>query len=154
MLALSLVPALVRGLMRRRLLSRLAAGRANAVDAWSELRRDAADLGTPLPRTATPREVAEMLPTGGAALARLVEAVEWASFAAPWRRAGRASGGSAPDGVTAPVTDAPPQARGLARDLPAVRDALATPVSRRRRLLARLYPPSLWRRIAHPFTRD
>ncbi len=133
LLGASMIPALVRAVLRRRLMARLDSGRANAVDAWREVVRSARDLGMPVSGTDTPRRASTTLAAGGASLAGLIDAVEIESYG---------------DGRTKTETDP----RGLARSLSATRVGLSTAVSRRDRIVAALYPPSIWRRIAHPFT--
>lgn len=129
LLVLVLLPAMVRVAQRRRLSSRLDSGRATAVDAWTEVRMTAVDLGLPSSATVTPRQTVRGF-GGGEALHRIVDAVEQHSYA----------------GTTLLST------RSLARTVSTARAELTTGVSRRRRVVATLFPASLWRRVIRPFS--
>ena len=129
----SLLPALVRRMQRMRLSAALRSGTATAIDAWTEVLRTAVDLRISVSVTATPRETAARLDVGPAATApldRLREAAEFEGYA-PSR-----------DRIEGSI---------LERDVAAVTAALSQQqAGRRGRVLAWLFPASLWRRIAHP----
>lgn len=126
---LSLLPAIVRTAQRWRLGARIAAGRASAIDGWTETLRTAVDLRLPVATTQTPRAAAGTM-GGGESLLRLLDAVENEGYAA------------------AAVTDR----RELARDVEGARAAMFAAAEPRMRALALFYPASLWRRIAHPLS--
>lgn len=114
------IPAFLRAWRRARRL-----GAATAGGAWRELLAMAEDVGLRLPATMTPREAAVALGprAGGGALDRLRGAVERESYAAP-------------GAVTVERADV--------RDVTA---RLVGSASRRDRVLARLAPASVWRRM-------
>ncbi|MCU1638556.1 MAG: protease [Microbacteriaceae bacterium] len=126
---LSLIPALVRAAQRWRLSARLASGDASAIDAWTDTLRTAVDLRLPVASTQTPREAAGRM-GGGPALERLLHAVEAEGYAA--------------------TTNI--DSRELAGDLRSARTTLAAAAEPLTRAIATVYPPSLWRNIAHPLT--
>ena len=129
---LTLVPAGIRLLQRRRLVDRLQTREASALDAWREVLRTAVDVGRPVVSTETPRETAHTLGISGAPLDRILGATEEKGYAA------------------STITDP----RTLVADIAAVRSSLLDAAAPRTRRLARLYPASIWRRITHPLTRD
>lgn len=116
---LALVPAVVR-LVRRSL-----RWRSRKVEPWwRELTDTAADLGIAVPSTATPRAQAEALvAAAGPEVREVVTVLEWERYAA-----------SAPE----PDDD-------LRRAATRATHRLDSAVPWRRRILARLYPRSLWR---------
>ena len=125
-LVVLLIPALVRRIQAVR--RRRAAGRGDAVAAWTELRATLQDLGLPAPAAESPRARGERLvrergadPT---AMDALVRAIERASYA----RDGSGSGSDSAD---------------LQRPLDAIRAQLRAHVSRRDRIAAALAPRSL-----------
>ncbi len=126
--AIGLVPAVVRALQRSRRLRRLATARAPALLAWTELAQTSEDLGARVPETLTPRETAAWLVDGALehdpAVERLLEALEHERFA---RGAGAYPGAAA--------------------DLRAALGSLRAPASPRARLRAALLPASIWRVI-------
>lgn len=81
-LGLLLLPALVRALVRRRRLSKLASGAPLAATGWRELLDTALDLGVEPGDTTTPREAAVEL-GDSIELARTVAALEREAFAPP-----------------------------------------------------------------------
>ncbi|MCR2827768.1 transglutaminase TgpA family protein, partial [Microbacterium sp. zg.Y909] len=89
-----MLPALVRELLRRRRLAAAAAGDAAA--AWLSVREAAVDLGIAVPAAESPRAFgARLVADHGApadAVARLVAAIERASYAAPARGSTGAGG--------------------------------------------------------------
>lgn len=121
-----LTPAVMRSASRS---ARLRA--ATASGAWREVVVTAEDVGLRLPGTMTPREAALALApaAGGDSLDRLRAAVERESYA----------------------PGDPPQVD--AADVRAVTARLVASVALRERLLARLAPPSAWRRILRVFVR-
>ncbi len=129
---LSLVPAGIRVVQRRRLAAALNSREASALDAWAEVWRTAVDLGSPVVRTQTPRETAATLGIGTPALARILSATEETGYA------------------STTLTDP----RMLVDDLHAVRRALADSTPARTRRLAAFYPASVWRRMLHPMSRQ
>jgi transglutaminase-like putative cysteine protease/uncharacterized membrane protein (UPF0136 family) len=126
LMALALLPALQRMLLREARLRTATAGQA-----WCEVLATADDLGRPLSATLTPRQIALTLTpaAGGEPLQRLCLAVERESFA---------SGSTHAFDVA---------------DVRAVRASLHADASGRRRLVAWLFPPSVWRRILRVFRR-
>ena len=125
---ISLLPASVRLLQRMLLTRLLVAGEATATDAWDEVLRTAIDFRLPVSNTETPRENAAVIGASGAALARLLSAVEQEGYA------------------RATITDP----GFLASELDGFRTEVRAGASTRTRLLARFYPASLWRRAARP----
>ncbi|WP_292718545.1 DUF3488 and transglutaminase-like domain-containing protein, partial [Microbacterium sp. 13-71-7] len=125
-LAVLLIPALIRRLQTVR--RRAAAGRGDAVAAWTELRATLQDLGLPASSAESPRARGERLVrergVDAAAMDALVRAIEHASYA-------RQGSGSAPDGAD------------LRPPLDAVSARLHARVSRRDRIAAVLTPRSL-----------
>ena len=125
-LAVLLIPALIRRLQTVR--RRAAAGRGDAVAAWTEVRATLQDLGLPASPAESPRARGERLVrergVDPAAMDALVRAIERASYA-------RQAAGSPPDGVD------------LRPPLDAVRARLHAHVSRRDRVAAALTPRSL-----------
>jgi len=125
-LVVLLIPAMIRRVQTAR--RRAAAGRGDAVAAWSELRATLQDLGLPASSAESPRgRGARLVRERGADPADmdvLVRAIERSSYA-------RAGSGSAPD-----VGDLRPP-------LDAIRAQLREHVSRRDRLTAVLAPRSL-----------
>ena len=120
---LVLAPAVIRLLERRRRIRELTAGRAPVLVAWQEVLQSAEDLGRAVPETLTPREVAVEL-GGGPAVERLVAALEQERF-----------------------SEFPVAYGGAVDDLHAVRTALRQGRRRRARVVAVLFPPSIWRRM-------
>lgn len=127
---LSLVPAGIRALQRRRLTVALRSRDATAVDAWTEVVRTAVDLDHPVARTETPRETATALGIGTPALGRILSATE--------------------ETVYASTTLIDP--RSLVDDVRAVRRAMADAAPGRARRWASFYPASVWRRMLHPLS--
>lgn len=128
---LSLLPAAVRAGRRRR---SLASG--SQLAAWAELLRSSTDVGRPMSDTLTPREVALQLrscldPTAAAALDRVVALLEHERFAGQQQQRGSS-----------------------AHDIRTVSDSLFATLPPVERLLARLYPPSVWRGILPTGRRD
>lgn len=125
-LAVLLIPALIRRLQTMR--RRAAAGRGDAVAAWTELRATLQDLGLPASSAESPRARGERLVrergVDPAAMDALVHAIERASYA-------RQGSGSPPDG------------EDLRPPLDAIRTRLHAHVSRRDRIAAALTPRSL-----------
>uniref|UniRef100_UPI001F48DC84 transglutaminase family protein n=1 Tax=Marisediminicola senii TaxID=2711233 RepID=UPI001F48DC84 len=132
LLGMSLVPALVRASQRWRLVTRLRAGEASAADAWHEVMRTAVDHRVAITHTTTPAQTAAAIGVGGRHLGVLLDAVEREGYAATT--------------LTRPGD--------LVGDVTAVRRDIAAAASTRVRLLAVVYPASLWRTIAHPLTRE
>ncbi|MCY7325469.1 MAG: DUF3488 and transglutaminase-like domain-containing protein [Microbacteriaceae bacterium] len=126
--ALALLPASVRVLQRTLLARRLRAGEATVIDAWDEVLRIAVDFRLPVAITETPRENAAAIGASGAALARLLSAVEHEGYA-------RAT-------ITDPAS--------LVSELDGFRIEVRAGASTRARFLARFSPASLWRRGARP----
>ena len=118
-----LAPAVIRLLERRRRIRELTAGRAPVLVAWQEVLQSAEDLGRAVPETLTPREVAVEL-GGGPAVERLVAALEQERF-----------------------SEFPVAYGGAVDDLHAVRAALRQGRRRPARVVAVLFPPSIWRRM-------
>jgi transglutaminase-like putative cysteine protease len=114
------VPGLVRAVLRRRRL-----GAADPDPWWHEVEASAVDAGLEVPRTGTPRALADVVAprTDPDDLRRLVTAVERARFARPG-------------------TDVGDERATARRVVEQVRAA----GTRRQRLRARLLPGSLWRR--------
>ncbi|MFC5928575.1 transglutaminase TgpA family protein [Cryobacterium melibiosiphilum] len=143
-----LVPGLLRGWRRRGRLRRIRAGQgadAGAADAWTELTDTALDLGVPVSRTDTPREVARRIadrigasadphPAAQAALERVLGRFERLRFARP------APGGNAAGAGSAVLAEAV-----LAEDVLLVVGALLEASPRVARLRAALSPVSLAR---------
>ncbi|MET3769526.1 transglutaminase-like putative cysteine protease [Marisediminicola sp. UYEF4] len=125
---ISLLPASVRVLQRMLLTRRLLAGEATAIDAWHEVLRTAIDFRLPVSNTETPRENAAVIGASGAALARLLSAVEHEGYA------------------RATINDP----GFLVSELDGFRTEARAGASTRTRLLARFYPASLWRRATRP----
>jgi len=123
LIALVLAPAVIRLLERRRRLRELAAGTAPVLEAWREVLQSAHDLGHPVPETLTPREAAVEL-GGGPAVDRLVAALERERF-----------------------SELPVAYGGAVDDVRAVRANLRRGERRRVRLIAVLFPPSIWLRM-------
>lgn len=124
-LAVLLIPALVRRAQRLR--RRTAAARGDAVAAWAELRATLQDLGLPAPPSESPRARGERLVrergVDPEAADALVRAIERSSYAPP------GSGTAAREDLRAP--------------LDALRRELRETVSRRDRLAAAFTPRSL-----------
>ena len=129
-IALALVPAVMRSLQRQKLARRLRSGVASAVDAWVEVLRTAVDLGIKVTPTETPRESAITIGATGPSLDALVRAVELEGYAAEATR----------------------DVAGLWSDVRTLRRQLFERASGRRTVLATILPASLWRRITHPLT--
>ncbi len=143
-IALALVPAVIRSVQRARRLRRIAGRTAPVLTAWTEVLQTSMDVGAAIPDTLTPREVAAVIAGGAAstsetgtvltrvavirtadpALARLVDALERERFAQ--------------DAVAYP---------GAADDTRHVVSLVTHNASRRSRVLAVLFPTSIWRRI-------
>ncbi|ODU79252.1 MAG: hypothetical protein ABT08_01955 [Microbacterium sp. SCN 71-21] len=135
-IAVLAVPGVLGAARARRL--RAAAARGDAVAAWGWVQDAARDVGVPVSAAASPREFgAALIAQPGVpaeAVWRLVDAVERAAYAPPpaptGRRARRAASG---DPATADAAAA-------------VRSGVLGSVAPARRLIARVWPRSLWAR--------
>jgi transglutaminase-like putative cysteine protease len=127
LVVLAFVPAVIRAAQRSRRLRRLATARAPVLLAWREVLQTSADVGAPIPATLTPREVAAEL--GGAtaddpALVRLLHALERERFAKN-----------------------PAAYPGAAADTRRVLVFITGAAGARSRVVAALFPPSIWGRV-------
>lgn len=162
-LLLAATPAVVRWGERRMRLRTIRRGLAPAVVGWRELVQSAHDVGVLIAPSETPRATGRILgemiqhgrkhsknsnatiALGTDAIDRLVAAVEWEEFARP------ASGPTSGEGVgalDAAVSDA------VASDVAVAVRHLFRAVGWRTRLLALLFPPSLWRRTLRALRRQ
>jgi hypothetical protein len=138
-IVLALVPAAIRSVQRARRLRRIADRTAPVLTAWTEVLQTSMDVGAAIPDTLTPREVAAVIGGGVAsasgagtvltrvadpALTRLVDALERERFAQN-------------------ATAYP----GAVDDTRHVVSLVTRNASRRSRVLAVLFPTSIWRRI-------
>jgi transglutaminase-like putative cysteine protease len=127
LIVLALVPAFIRVTQRSRRLRRVERGGVSVLLAWHEVLQTSADVGAPVPATLTPREAAAAL-GGGAmedpALGRLLAALERERFAK--------------NTVAYP---------GAATDTRRVLALVTGAVGVRPRLVAVLFPPSIWGRV-------
>ena len=122
LVVLALVPAVARGVQRRR--------RAGVLGAWREVLDTAADLGRPIPPSATTNDAVDLLVRSGAPLpatADLAGLVDEALYARhPGAGAGTGAGAEGPAGLAGTVVA-----------------GLEAAASRRERVAARLWPRSL-----------
>jgi transglutaminase-like putative cysteine protease len=125
---LSLLPGVVRAVERRRRLRRVQQRTVPVLVAWRELLQTSADVGQPVPATLTPREAAAFIAGGAAstdpAFERLLDALEHERFA-----------------------QTPVAYPGAADDTRAVLAVVRGAVQPRTRVVAVLYPRSIWRRV-------
>ncbi len=125
LLVLAFAPAGIRAAQRSRRLRRLGRARAPALIAWREVLQSSEDAGAAIADTLTPREAAALLAGGtlvdDPALARLLAALEWERFARD--------------------TPVPP---AIAADTRRVVGLVLAHATGRARVLATLFPPSIW----------
>lgn len=135
LVVIALIPAIVRAIQRSSRLHRLARGRAPVLTAWLEVLQSSADVGSPIAATLTPREAAGLLIAGGTsadpALERLLAALEHERFA-----------------------ERPTAYPGAVADTRRVIAAVAVRARRGRRILAALFPPSIWRLLVPAVDRE
>ena len=139
--ALLLLPAIVRGVRRKRALRGVLNGRGSVAAAWREVRESAEDFGILLQATSTPRSAIERLrmssgvtESGRAALERIGPVIEAAGYARP---------------EPVVITGRP----GLARDVDTVIRSLRAGADRADRIRARLFPSSLLSRAVRGMKR-
>jgi transglutaminase-like putative cysteine protease len=136
-----LLPAMLRGLRRRRRIAALRSGRGSAASAWQEVLESAEDVGVVVAPTLTPREAVARLDrtrgmsaAGSEALERIGRAVEAEGYGPPGPadRARRA---------------------GLADDLATVLACLRAGIDGNGRIRATMLPPSLVARATNVVSR-
>jgi transglutaminase-like putative cysteine protease len=164
LIALVLLPAMLRFARRYRRLRALKRGTGTAASAWRELLEFAEDVGIVIGPNLTPREVVARLRRvrgmsgeGAESLERIRAAVELEGYGRP----AVDSAGAAPSikvlRNTAPTNTAPsntaPSNTSLAGDLATVLARLSASVDRGVRMRAALAPPSLVRRARLTITR-
>jgi len=135
LIALILLPAMMRFARRRRRIRALRSGSGSAASAWHEILESAEDIGIIVGETLTPRGVVARLErvrgmsgAGSDALARIRDAVEREEYGRPH---------AAAEAVPRPA---------LATDLTEVLSRLSTSVDSGTRMRAALLPPSLVQR--------